>query len=140
MAKFWCVIRPFCGGNEPPPVEASLCLDIDFTTDIRRLQQLVVLLRHKVVKLHHKSPFVVQLDHFLTQNARWSLITKAVVLKKWILGPPIVFALCLNVFCLVLKPFRMPDPLSPWIKKEIDIDKRNKKRKRVCYVFGKLNF
>ena len=64
MAKFCRAIRPPCGANEPPPTETSLCRDTDFTQDITKLQQLVVLLRHKVVQLHHKSHFVIQLDRF----------------------------------------------------------------------------
>ena len=31
MAKFCLVIRPPCCAKEPPPVEASSCLDTDFT-------------------------------------------------------------------------------------------------------------
>ena len=68
--------------KEPPPVEASLFLDKDFTPDIMRLQQLVVVLHHKVVKLHHKSHFVIQLDRFSTENTGGSFINKAVVLNK----------------------------------------------------------
>ena len=45
----WGAIGPPCGANEPPPAEASMCLDTDFTPDIKRLQQLVVLLHDKGV-------------------------------------------------------------------------------------------
>ena len=82
MVKFCCAVRPPCGANEPPPAEAFLCFDTDFTPYIRRLRQLVVLLRHKVVQLRHKSHFFVQLDLFPTQNTGWSLISGAVVLNK----------------------------------------------------------
>ena len=77
MAKFCLAIRPHCSANEPPPAEASLRLDRDFTPDTRRLQQLVVHLRHKEVQLHHKSHFVMQSDRFATKNAGWSLINEA---------------------------------------------------------------
>ena len=82
MAKLCCLIRTPCGANEPPPNEASLCLDTYFPPGIRRLQQLVVLLRQKMVQLHHKSHFVIQLDGFRTQNTGWSLINETVVLDK----------------------------------------------------------
>ena len=55
MAKLCCAIQPLCGAKEPPPADASSCMDTDFTPDIKRLQQLVVLLRDKVVQLRHKS-------------------------------------------------------------------------------------
>ena len=81
MAKYCSAILPPCHAKEPSPAEASSCLDTDFTPYIMRLQQLVVLLHHKRVKLHHKSHFVVQLNR-LPKNTGWSSINNAVVLNK----------------------------------------------------------
>ena len=68
MAKFYRAIRPPRCGNEPPPAEASLCLDTDSTPDIRRLQQSVILLLHKVVQLCH----IIRLISI--QNTGWSFL------------------------------------------------------------------
>ena len=81
MAKYCRAIGPSCRAKEPPPPEASSCLDTDFTPDIRRFQQLVPF-HDKVVLLHHKSHFVVQLNRFQTKNTGLSLINEAVVLNK----------------------------------------------------------
>ena len=69
MAKLCLAIRPPCGANKPPPAEGSLCLDTpDFTPDIRRLQQLVVHLRHKVwLNSRNKTQStLVKMQHTLT--------------------------------------------------------------------------
>ena len=118
MAKFFCAIIPPCGANEPPPPEASLCLGTDITPDIRRLQHLVVLLRHKVVQLRQKYNLVVQLDRFPTQNTGWSLKSEAVVSNKLMAQIRSLFW-STQLFCIVFKglivskTFRIPDPLSP---------------------------
>ena len=83
MAKFCCAIRQPCRAKEPPSAEASWCLDKDFTPNLRRLQQLVVLLHHKVVSSLRKSHFVTQLDRLLTKNTESSFKNEAVVLYKW---------------------------------------------------------
>ena len=38
IAKLCCTFRPPCHAKEPPPDEASSCLDKDFMSDIRTLQ------------------------------------------------------------------------------------------------------
>ena len=142
MAKFCCAIRPPCGTKEPPPAEASSCLNTDFIPDIRRLQQLVFLLRHNVVQLRHKSHFVVQLDCFQTKipggpkyTRRWSSSNdwpKCIVY----FGEPNNFALCLIFFVLVLNTFWLPEPLSQLIWNKINLQKKSMKiiRKKVNLV------
>ena len=68
MAKLCHVISPPCGAKEPPPSKGSSSLDREFTPDIRRFQQSVVLLHHKVEYLHHKSHVVIPLDRDFQQK------------------------------------------------------------------------
>ena len=82
MAKFCHAIRPPCRAKEPPPSEASSCLYTDFTLDIRRFQQLVVLLQNKVALLQNQFHFVIQLDRLPTKYTGWYLINEAVVLYR----------------------------------------------------------
>ena len=103
-----CNPLEFPGANFFQTTTADFPLFIpDFRPGIRRFHPLVVL-------LHHKDPFVVQLDHFPTKNTWWSLINNGVVLmiKNWTnLDHPVILAFGLSVF--VSKTFRIPEPLCP---------------------------
>ena len=79
MAKYCRAIGPSCRAKEPPPPEASSCLDTDFTpvTDraMKSFLQVVVLLYNRVVYLDDRiqpfalvGPPVVQLEQICHQG------------------------------------------------------------------------